>query len=98
MTFEVNEAGVEALNALASRMNEIREEILSIAGTMQSEAESNSNALGPHADTLIEVCEEVKRLTEDSSSPIETLSNSCKNLATKYEDIIANDPFSGLGN
>lgn len=98
MTFEVNNEGVEALRGLASRMDEIREEILGIAGTMQSEAEDNSDVLGPHADSLITVCEEVKKLTEDSSSPIETLCASCNNLANKYEEIIGNDPFSGSGN
>ena len=92
--FEVNNEGVEALRELASRMNEIREEILGIAGNMQSEAEDNSDVLGPHIDSLITVCEEVKKLTEDSSSPIETLCTYCNNLATKYEEIIAWDPFS----
>ena len=92
--FEVNNEGVEALRNLASRMDEIREEILGIAGNMQSKAEDNSDVLGPHVDSLITVCEEVKKLTEDSSSPIETLSTSCNNLATKYEEIISNDPFA----
>ena len=98
MKYKVNEQGVEALRTMAGKLEQAIEEINSLSQQIRSEADSNQETLGPHISSLQDVLDTVKESVNKAAEPAEGISSKLNSIAGKYEDIIANDPFSGAGN
>lgn len=92
--YAVTDEGVEELNKLSARLPELLEEIETIAAKLQSELDSNSSGIGPHAASIESLLEEIETTTRESADPVEEISEDVADLAKSYQDIIANDRFN----
>lgn len=94
--YAVNSEGVESLNKLSEQLIEGLQEIGKVADGLQSSLDSNSNGLGPHADSIESIVETIKQKIEQAKEPIEELSEGIADLAESYQDTIDNNIYSGV--
>ena len=97
MKYAVNEPGVAALNSMAQAIEEVVEEIRSQVKTVQSVADENDNALGPHKSSLDDVIESIDAALKQANGPANHVAEILRDVAEAYEEIIANDRLKGLG-
>ena len=92
--YRVDSDGVEALNRVASQVSEAGENIMNLAGQLESAASDNPGGLGPHASSLSSAIEEIRGAVSNAETPATEVSEGLRSLASKYQEIIDNDPFS----
>lgn len=97
MKYAVNEEGVEAMNTMADAITEAIEEIQSLTSNVQSVADSNIDTLGPHKGSLDAALEEINESLRQASEPANSISETLKEVADAYEEIIGNDRIGGKG-
>lgn len=91
--YKVDAEGVAALNGSANQVSEACEEIMSLIGTLESAANDNPDGLGPHVSELNAAIEEIKSSVQNSEAPAEEVCEALRSLASRYQEIIDNNPF-----
>ena len=99
MKYAVNEEGVQALKGVTQKLEESVILISNAASSLGSVAEEHLNALGPHHATIVQVLEDIRKIAEAASEPIENISELLNDVAEAYQEVIDNDRFnsSSLG-
>ena len=92
--YAVNEEGVQALNSVAKSIIEATGIILDLANRLQNASNENTDVLGPHKASLFSAIKQIKQAEKDAIEPIDEMSNTLKDVAQSYEEIIANDRLS----
>lgn len=95
MIFSVNEQGVEALRAMASRMLAAVEEISTSTNQMRASSDGNQDTLGPHKASLDEALESIGETIRLATEPAEEIADTLNEIADDYEEIISTDRFRG---
>ena len=84
----VSPEGVKELKSLASRLEETVESTENEADILMDIYESNKDGLGPHADEVGKITEDVKTAAIKAHSATAKISEKIVNLANEYESII----------
>lgn len=95
MKYAVNEEGVQAINTMANAITEAIEIVKNLTSTVQSTADENQNALGPHKASLDEVLEEIDEAIKQASEPANGVAEKLTEVAEAYQEIIENNRFKG---
>jgi len=98
MKYKVNEEGVEALRGLAVQITDALDQIKSAADALSSGADEYRDAIGPHQSSIEQILETLRVAQEQATDPANSVSEKLNETAAKYQEIIDDDPFSGLGN
>lgn len=96
--YKCDEEGVQALNKLSQTVLDEVDEIKSSTDAMTDTAEEYRDTLGPHQKSLLEALEAIKEAINDGTEPATAVAEAASDVARGYEEIISDDPFSGLGN
>lgn len=91
MYFEITEKSVNELRLFANETNEVRKGMFDIADSMRKQAEKHSDEWGQYSDRIIEICNEIIKLTDESNSHMVRISEYCNNIAERYVRIFATD-------
>lgn len=86
-TYMANQAGVDALNALADRLPELLDNIDNSSKKLGNCA-SDANGLGPHGEKINEILESIQDAVKTAKEPVDTLSERIRETAEAYQDII----------
>lgn len=95
--YKVNDEGVQALHTMASAIIDAIEEVQHLTTNVQSTADENDDALGPHKASLDSALEEINESLKQASDPASSVADKLNDVADAYEEIIGNDRFSGSG-
>ena len=98
MKYKCNDEGVAALRTMARKLDEAVETIASLCSQAASAAEENRDSLGPHVSELNDAIESIQSAVNSSSSAATDVSEKLNSVASKYEAIIAKNPFRKAGN
>jgi len=88
--------GVSALRSMSQGLLENIETIKRSTNDLQNAYDENRAALAPNADSLGQVIQDVRDAANEASEPVEGLSDRVQRLADKYQEVIDDDPFSGI--
>ena len=94
-TYSPTPEGVEALRGLSDGLEASIEMISSAVDFLQGTVEGQ-RGLGPHADSITEIIDQIRRTIKLAQAPIEDLCIRVKDVADAYQEIIDYDPFRGL--
>lgn len=92
--YAVSEEGVQALNTVASSIIEATNQILALTNTLENTSEERAEALGPHKASLLSALSQIKEAEKQATDPVNEMSETLKDIAQSYEEIIANDRIS----
>ena len=90
--------GVAALRKSASDISEAATEISSKSSSLESEIQSYTNRIGPHEDKILGVIEAIVQAMNGMQQSAETIASALNETAEGYQEVVDNDPYSGLGN
>lgn len=89
--YAVNEDGVQALQTVASCVVESVSEILNLANKMEASSDEKAETLGPHKSSLLTAISQIKDAQKQATEPAREMSDTLKDIAQSYAEIIAND-------
>lgn len=92
--YAVSEDGVQALNTVASSIVEATNQILALTNTLENTSGEKAETLGPHKASLISALAQIKEAEKQATDPVNEMSETLKDIAQSYEEIIANDRIS----
>lgn len=91
MKYAVNEAGVQALNAMADAVVESVQQILALSVSAKALSDSYSDTIGPHKASLDLAIEEITKNIRQAAGPVDDIAEKLADMAEAYEEIIGND-------
>ena len=94
--YKVNPEGVAALKKCSSSLTQSLEIVKNATTELSTLASDNKEGLGPHADEVESIINDLQVFTKDAQTPVDTLSKKLDGLAVKYDGIIAKK-FGGSG-
>ena len=98
LQYKVDEEGVAALRTMAEAISEVTDIVSLLISSVQSDANSRSDTLGPHKASLDRALEEIKESIVQASQPVSEVSESLNDVADAYEEVIENDRIKYFGN
>jgi len=93
--YAVNEEGVQALNIVSTSIVEAAEQILKVTNALENTANENNDSLGPHKSSLLSALTQIKDAEKKAADPVKEMSETLKDIANSYQEIIDNDRISG---
>ncbi len=94
-TYQVNQEGVDALKSLSRGLIESLDMVEAAMSRLQAVCNSQ-NGRGPNADKIDSVIMDIHTIARNAEGPIQDLSERVSEVAEAYQDIIDNDPYSGI--
>lgn len=91
MKYAVSEDGVSALKTLADNITEAVIEVYRLTANIQTAIDEHSDTIGPHRTSLNEAIKDIYQSVKTSAEPANTLSETLKEAAEAYQEIIDND-------
>ena len=93
MRYYCNEEGVRLLRKMSSIIKTAIDDINNSTDSVRGVANDNSDALGPHVNSLQEALDDIKTSVQRSTSPASDVATRLSNVADKYQSVIDDDPF-----
>lgn len=96
--YDISQRGVEMLRGVATAANNAIGELTEAANTLESSVSGLTSELGPHADTIAAIVEDIRNEIKKAQEPINDMVDVLNEVADDYEDMIAHDPHAQSGN
>lgn len=93
--FQPNPEGIEALRNLSSGLEENLDRIKSAADSLRSSVDGQAG-LGPHTDSISDIIDSINTAILHAQDPVHDLCSRVNEVADAYQDVVDNDPFSGI--
>lgn len=93
MIYAVNAVGIEALNTMASLIDNASSEISTTTANLVAVSDELGDTLGPHKASLDNALNEILQAVKDSTEPASETANALRGVAMAYEEIINDDGF-----
>lgn len=91
MKYAVSDEGVSALMTLSTNITEAVVEVYQLTANIQASMDEHNDAIGPHRASLSEAIKDIYQSIKTSAKPANTLSETLKEVAEAYQEIIDND-------
>lgn len=90
----INSDGVKALLAVADSFIDSSEDMKALTLGLLNSADTYSDTLGPHYDSLVSSVTDIKSSLEQAKEPVEVIAGIFREIADAYEEIMGNDFLS----
>ena len=87
--YAVTPEGVDALKKCSTSLTQSLEAVKNATTELSTLASDNKEGLGPHADEVETILNDLQTFTKNAESPVSTLSKKLDGLAGRYSNIIA---------